>query len=176
MVHVGFIVLQTLCDDFVIRTIVNIRLFSIIKVHPATVAISLMVAESHHKTVIVSGINFQWFRKYLFFTERYKSVNALCVAVNAKPIQLCVRSTLYWMYEVNGKSVRSQQVKVYAVKARTILVLNYVSPFRVGRQIVFVFTVFCPPVCPNGCLSVTTSCPLYSLKPFMAFLWHLKQT
>ena len=34
----------------------------------------------------------------------------------------------------------------------------------------FVFTVFSPPICPNGYLSVTKSCPHCSLKPFKAFL------
>ena len=56
------------------------------------------------------------------FAVRYKSVNAQCVAVNAKAIQACLRSEQYWVYEVIAKSVRSQRVKVYAVNPRNILV------------------------------------------------------
>ena len=62
-----------------------------------------------------------------------------------------------------------------AVNARNIFVLNYVSPFRVGRHIVFVFTVFCPHVCPYG------DCPSQNQVRFTAwnhlrhFLWNLIQ-
>ena len=86
--------------------------------------------------------------------------------------QACVRSKLYRVY---GKVSKANGEKVYAVIAGNILVWNYVSPVRLGRHIVCVFTVFSPPICPYGCLSVTKSCPFYSLKPFNAFLWNLIQ-
>ena len=55
MVHVGFIVLQTLCDKFLVRNIVNRGFFLLTKEHPATVTISLIVTKSIPKTVTVSG-------------------------------------------------------------------------------------------------------------------------
>ena len=94
--------------------------------HPATVTISLIGTESNPKTMKVSGI-FSVISEisFAFFNVRYKLVNrgAQYVAVNAKAIQACVRSKRYWVYEVNGKSVRSQQVKAYAVNARKCLEL-----------------------------------------------------
>ena len=66
-------------------------------------------------------------------------MNAQCVSVNAKAIQPCVRSERYWVYEVNGKGVRSQRVKdlVCAVNARNMLVLNYLFPFSLEIHTLF---------------------------------------
>ena len=64
--------------------------------------------------------------------------------------------------------------KVYVISEQPLYTcFELCLSFRVGRHIVFVFTVF---ISPYGCLSVTKSCPLYSLKPFKVFLWHLIQT
>ena len=99
--------------------------------HPATVQQSVIATESHLK---ISGRNLG----NIFVTERYKSVNAQCVksvnaqcvSVNAKAIHPGVRNERYWVYEVNGKCVQRQRVKVCAVNTRNILVLNYVFSVR----------------------------------------------
>ena len=100
--------------------------------HPATVTISLIATESNPKSVKVSGFSLSDFGNiFRLFNVRYKSINAQYVAVNAKAF---VRSKRYCVYEVNGNNVQSQQVKVYAVNARNLLVWNYVLPFRVVRH------------------------------------------
>ena len=156
---------------FLIKHVVNSGPFSINQMHHAAVTISLIVTESRPKTINVSERNFSMISEiYFVLTVCYKSVNAHCVAVTAKAIQPCVRSKRFLVYEVNGKCARSQRVKVYIVNARNMLVSNYISLFRVGRRIVFVFTVFCSPIWPYGYLSITKSCPLYSLKPVKPFI------
>ena len=93
--------------------------------HPATVTISLIATESNPKSVKVSGFSPSDFGNiFRLFNLRYKSINAQYVAINSKAIQAFVRSKRYCVYEVNGNRVRSQQVKVYAVNARTLLVWN----------------------------------------------------
>ena len=99
-------------------------------------------------------------------------MNAQCVSVNAKAIQPCVESELYWVYEVNGKRVRSQRVKVCAVNAINMLVLNYVFPFRLERHTLFSHGIL------SARMSVRLSvrykiCPLYSWKPFKTLFMKL---
>ena len=105
MVHVGFIVLQTLCDVFLIRHVFNSRPFSISK----STSCSCQWLKVFLKLWTFRNEFFSDFGNNLFCVY-YCSVNAKCVAVNGKAIQPCVRNKRYWLYEVNAKkseSVRS---------------------------------------------------------------------